>query len=34
MCGLELVINQKAQNNFFHIIEKNYVSKKVRIWLG
>jgi len=29
MCGLELIINQKAQNNFFHIIEKNYVSKKV-----
>ena len=29
MCGLELIINQKAQNNFFNIIEKNYVSKKV-----
>jgi hypothetical protein len=29
MCGLELIINQKVQNNFFHIIEKNYVSKKV-----
>jgi hypothetical protein len=29
MCGLELIINQKAQNNFFHIIEKNYVSEKV-----
>jgi hypothetical protein len=29
MCGLELVINKKAQNNFFHIIEKNYISKKV-----
>ena len=29
MCGLELIINQKSENNFFHIIEKNYVSKKV-----
>tara|TARA_B110001450_G_C17494954_1_gene429915 strand:+ start:68 stop:769 length:702 start_codon:yes stop_codon:yes gene_type:complete len=29
MCGLELVINQKAKNNLFYIIEKNYVSKKV-----
>ena len=29
MCGLELIINQKSKNNFFHIIEKNYVSKKV-----
>jgi len=33
MCGLELIINQKAQNNFFNIIEKNYVSKKVTyVW--
>jgi len=29
MCGLELIISQKTQNNFFHLIEKNYVSKKV-----
>lgn len=30
MCGLELVINSKNKNNKFTIIEKNYVSKKVR----
>ena len=29
MCGLELIINQKSHDNFFYIIEKNYVSKKV-----
>ncbi len=30
MCGLELVINSKNKNNKFTIIEKNYVSKKVK----
>ncbi len=30
MCGLELVINEKIKNNKFTIIEKNYVSKKVK----
>ena len=30
MCGLELLINSKNKNNKFTIIEKNYVSKKVR----
>ena len=29
MCGLELIINHKAVNPFFTIIEKNYISKKV-----
>ena len=29
MCGMELIINQKSHDNFFYIIEKNYVSKKV-----
>ncbi len=30
MCGLELLINSNSKNNFFTIIEKNYVSKKVK----
>ena len=30
MCGLELVINSKIKNSEFSIIEKNYVSKKVK----
>tara|TARA_B100001093_G_C26475290_1_gene862446 strand:- start:81 stop:782 length:702 start_codon:yes stop_codon:yes gene_type:complete len=30
MCGLELLINSNLKNNFFSIIEKNYVSKKVK----
>ena len=29
MCGLEILINNISKNNFFTIIEKNYVSKKV-----
>ena len=29
MCGLELIINNKSKDCFFHIIEKNYISKKV-----
>ncbi len=29
MCGLELLINHKFDQNFFSIIEKNYVSKKI-----
>tara|TARA_B100000902_G_scaffold31971_1_gene38299 strand:+ start:521 stop:1216 length:696 start_codon:yes stop_codon:yes gene_type:complete len=29
MCGLELIINSNSMNNFFTIVEKNYVSKKV-----
>ena len=34
MGGLELIINSQNKNNIFTIIEKNYVSKKVKIWLG
>ena len=30
MCGLELLINSNSKNNFFSIIEKNYVSKKIK----
>ena len=30
MCGLELIINSSSSDNFFTIIEKNYVSEKVR----
>ena len=30
MCGLELIINFYSKNNFFSIIEKNYVSKKIK----
>tara|TARA_B100001057_G_scaffold403466_1_gene415789 strand:- start:489 stop:1187 length:699 start_codon:yes stop_codon:yes gene_type:complete len=30
MCGLELIINSKSSDFFFSIIEKNYVSKKVK----
>ena len=30
MGGLELAINKRYKNTFFDIIEKNYVSKKVR----
>tara|TARA_B100001057_G_scaffold89395_1_gene85619 strand:- start:1294 stop:1989 length:696 start_codon:yes stop_codon:yes gene_type:complete len=30
MCGLELQINRHFSNNFYSIIEKNYVSKKIR----
>ena len=30
MCGLELIINSKHPEIFFSIIEKNYVSKKVK----
>ena len=29
MCGLELLINSNFKDNFFSIIEKNYISKKV-----
>tara|TARA_B100000003_G_C10865736_1_gene344881 strand:+ start:152 stop:856 length:705 start_codon:yes stop_codon:yes gene_type:complete len=29
MCGLELIINEKFKDNFFSIIEKDYISKKV-----
>ena len=29
MCGLELIINSYSKDNFFTIIEKNYVSKKI-----
>ena len=29
MCGLEIIINSKSINNYFTIIEKDYVSKKV-----
>ncbi len=29
MCGLELIINSKFSENFFSIIEKNYISKKI-----
>ena len=33
--GLELIINQKFENNKYHFIEKNYVSKKVKYgWDG
>ena len=30
MCGLELIINSFSLGNFFTIIEKNYVSEKVK----
>jgi hypothetical protein len=30
MCGLELLINLNFKDNFFSIIEKNYISKKVK----
>ena len=30
MCGLELIINSSSLGNFFTIIEKNYVSEKVK----
>ena len=30
MCGLELIIDSKSENNFFYIIEKDYISKKVK----
>ena len=29
VCGLELIIYSNYPNNFFSIIEKNYISKKV-----
>ena len=29
MCGLELIINSYSNDNFFAVIEKNYVSKKI-----
>ena len=29
MGGLEIIINSNSKNNFFTLIEKNYVSKKV-----
>ena len=32
--GLELIINQKFENNKYHFIEKNYVSKKVKYGWG
>ena len=30
MGGLELIINKKSDLNFFDIVEKNYVSKKIK----
>ena len=30
VCGLELIINKNEKNSTFAIIEKNYVSKKVK----
>tara|TARA_B100001093_G_C26668935_1_gene945321 strand:- start:340 stop:864 length:525 start_codon:yes stop_codon:yes gene_type:complete len=32
--GLELIINQKFQNNNFYFIERNYISKKVKYGWG
>ena len=29
MCGLEVLINLESETNFFSIVEKNYISKKV-----
>lgn len=30
MCGLELIISSKSSGNSFSIIEKNYISKKIK----